>query len=118
MPSCGRLNDGHQNPGHPHIVEYLITECGYDPAMFICNESLFKYARQQNQLDIVKVLTICSTDISNIIIAMETHHFIMLVSMAVLTLYIYLLTVNVIRSLLRNQSCLQLATSPLKVLSC
>ena len=63
--------------GHPDIVEFLITKCGYNPVISLSNSpdtdryyyglhgyitSTFQYACEQNDLNLMKALTVLSAD--------------------------------------------------------
>ena len=67
MYSCGLLqvDDVNNRFGHPKIVEFLISQCGYDPTLSIDNESVIKLVCEQKQLDVMKALIVMSPDISD-----------------------------------------------------
>ena len=51
--------------GHPDIVEFLITKCGYNPGISLSENSdtsTFQYACEQNDLNLMKALTVLSVD--------------------------------------------------------
>ena len=53
---------------HPNVVEYLITECGYDPSVIFRDDyysgtSVVKLACRKGNLDLMKALTVLSVDI-------------------------------------------------------
>ena len=67
MYACGLLqvDDVSNRSGHPKVVEFLISQCGYDPTLSIDNEPVIKLVCEQTQLDIMKALICISTDISD-----------------------------------------------------
>ena len=63
--ACGLLCINSRKPGPlwPDIVKYLIAECSYNPGVPVENQSLCKFACQQQNIELVKALTVCSVDI-------------------------------------------------------
>ena len=62
--------ESHSSHGHPDTVKYLITKCGYNPSMslsmkelrYLLVTSTFQYACEQNDLNLMKALTVLSVD--------------------------------------------------------
>jgi ankyrin repeat protein len=66
--ACGLLciNSSKPGPVWLDIVKYLIAECGYNPGVSIENQSVCDFACQQHNVELVKALTICSIDITDL----------------------------------------------------
>ena len=63
-------DDISNSSAHPKVVEYLITECGYDPSVTFTRDSYYhigtsviELACQKGNLDLIKALTVLSVDV-------------------------------------------------------
>ena len=67
MYACGLLqvDDANNKSGHPEAIEFLISQCGYDPTLSINNEPIIKLVCEQKQQEIMKALICISPDISD-----------------------------------------------------